>query len=154
MSSMKILAKNRRATFDYDITERLVAGVVLSGPETKSAKAGHLSLKGSFVAIKEGEAYLTNAQITPYAQAGPHIPQDPLRSRKLLLHKQELTKLAAAKQAGLSIVALAAGLERGYVKLELGIGRGQKRYDKRQTIKERQTTRELGRAIKQRKTSP
>lgn len=145
---MKILAHNRRATFDYDITERLVAGVVLTGPETKSAKAGHLSLKGSFVAIQAGEAYLTNAQITPYAQAGPYITQEPLRSRKLLLHRKQLNQLISAKQSGLSTVPLAAGLERGYVKLELGIGRGKKRYDKRQTIKTRETNRELGRIIK------
>lgn len=148
---MKILAKNRRANFDYDIAERLIAGVVLTGPETKSAKAGHLSLKGSFVAIKDGQAFLTNAQITPYAQAGPHVPQEPLRSRKLLLHAKELTQLAAAKQAGLSIVPLAAGVERGYVKVELGIGRGQKTRDKRHRIKERQTARELDRAVKVRK---
>lgn len=149
---MKILARNRRATFDYDIAERLIAGVVLSGPETKSAKAGHISLKGSFVVIKDGEAYLNNSQITPYAQAGPYLPQEPMRNRKLLLHARELKKLTAAKTAGFSIVALAAGLERGYVKLELGVGRGKKRYDKRQTIKSRQTQRELGRAIKARQS--
>jgi len=148
---MKILAKNRRSTFDYDITERLVAGVVLTGPETKSAKAGHLSLKGSFVAMKDGEAYLTNAQITPYAQAGTRVSQEPLRSRKLLLHQKELGKLVAAKQAGFSIVPTVAGLERGYVKIELGIGRGKKIRDKRQAIKARQTARELNRAVKVRK---
>ena len=150
---MKILARNRRANFDYDITDTLIAGVVLTGPETKSAKAGHLSLKGSFVALKTGEAYLTNAQITPYSYSGPHITQEPLRSRKLLLHARELAKLTAAKQAGFSIVPLAAGLERGYVKLELGVGRGKKRYDKRETIKTRETNRELGRVIKQRSSS-
>jgi len=147
---MKILALNRRAKFDYEITERLIAGVVLTGPETKSAKAGHLSLKGSFVQIKDGEAYLTNAQITPYAQAGPYLPQEPLRNRKLLLHQKELDKFIAVKQAGFSIVAMAAGLERGYVKIEVGIGHGKKRYDKRQTIKARETNRELGRALKNR----
>lgn len=147
---MKILATNRRARFDYDIAEKLIAGIVLTGPETKSAKAGHLSLKGSFVAFRAGEAYLTGAQITPYPQAGPHIAQEPLRSRKLLLHQSQLKKLITAKQAGFTTVPLAAGLERGYVKVELGTGRGRKRYDKRQTIKARETNRELNRAIKQR----
>lgn len=147
---MKILALNRRAKFDYDITESLIAGVVLTGPETKSAKAGHLSLKGSFVQIKDGEAYLTNAQITPYAQAGPYIPQEPTRNRKLLVHQKELTKMIDAKTAGLSIVAMAAGVERGYVKIEVGIGRGKKHFDKRQTIKSRESSRELNRVLKNR----
>jgi SsrA-binding protein len=148
---MKIVASNRRARFDYDISERLVAGLVLTGSETKSTKAGHISLKGSFVTLAGGEAYLSNAQITPYSQTGPHIEQEPTRRRKLLLHRRELAKLTSAKQAGLSLVPLAAGLERGFVKLELGIGHGKKRYDKRQTIKRRQTERELGRALKNRK---
>jgi SsrA-binding protein len=150
MSHMKILALNRRAKFDYDISERMIAGLVLTGPETKSAKAGHLSLKGSFVQIKDAEAYLTNAQITTYPQASSHVTQEPLRSRKLLLHQKELAKLTAAKQAGFTIVAMAAGVERGFVKLEIGIGRGKKRYDKRQTIKSRESSRELGRALKHR----
>lgn len=147
---MKILAKNKRARYDYDIAEKMIAGVVLTGPETKSAKAGHISLKGSFVAIKDGEAYLTNAQINPYPQAGPYLPQEPLRSRKLLLHRHELDKLVAAKQAGYAITAMAVGVERGLVKLELGIGRGQKRHDKRAVIKQRETIRELDRTIKNR----
>ncbi|HSX15157.1 MAG TPA: SsrA-binding protein SmpB [Candidatus Saccharimonadales bacterium] len=150
---MKILALNKRARFDYDISEKLIAGLVLTGPETKSAKAGHLSLKGSFVAIKAGEAYLTNASINPYPQTATHIAQEPLRSRKLLLHQKELDKLVASKQAGLSIVPLAAGVERGYVKLEIAIGRGKKLYDKRQSIKKRDSSRELDRTLKQRSQS-
>lgn len=147
---MRIIARNRRANFDYEIAESMIAGIVLTGPETKSAKAGHISLKGSFVQIQRGEAFLTNTQITPYAYTGPHLVQEPLRSRKLLLHQKELDRLIAAKQAGFSIVALAAGIERGYVKLELGIGRGKKQRDKRQTIKARESARKLGRAIKNR----
>ncbi len=147
---MKVIASNKRARFDYDIAEKLIAGIVLSGPETKSAKAGHISLKGSFVSTAGGEAYLTGAHITPYAQAGPHVPHEPERSRKLLIHRRQLDQIVAAKQAGLSVVPLAAGVERGFVKVEVGIGRSKKRYDKRQTIKSRDTTRELSRAVKNR----
>ncbi len=148
---MKAIALNKRARFDYDITDTMVAGLVLTGPETKSAKAGHLSLKGSFVSVTDGEAYIVNAHINPYPNAGPHIEQNPTRSRKLLLHAKELDQIIAARQSGLGVVALAAGIQRGYVKLEIGIGRGKKRYDKRATIKSRETTRELGRELKNKK---
>jgi SsrA-binding protein len=145
---MKLLAKNRRATFDYEITDRLVAGLVLSGDEVKSIKAGHASLKGSFVILRDNEAYLSNAHITPYQHAANPDKLDPIRNRKLLLHRRQLDELIEHKQSGESVVATALLLERNFVKLEIGIGRGKKRYDKRQSIKERDTSRDVARGIK------
>ena len=145
---MKLLAKNKRATYDYELTERLVAGLSLSGAEVKSIKAGHASLKGSFIALREGEAYLTNAHVTPYAQATQGPEPDPTRGRKLLLHRRQLDELIRHKQSGLSVVPTALLIDRRLVKLEIGIGRGKKRYDKRETIKRRDVNRELQRRIK------
>ena len=145
---MKLLAKNRRATFDYQISDKLVAGLVLSGAEVKSIKLGHASLKGSFVAIKDGEAWLNNAHVTPYNMAGNRSRLDPTRPRKLLVHQKQLGELMAAKQKGLQIVAMALLEERKLVKLEVGIGRSKKLYDKRETIKRRTQEREASRQIK------
>lgn len=142
---MKLLAKNRRATFDYELGETIIAGLVLAGDEVKSAKAGHASLKGSFVFLRDGEAYLTNAHITPYANAYNKASIDPLRNRKLLMHRKQLDHLTGQKLAGFSIIPKALMLDRGLLKLEIGIGRGKKRYDKRETIKRRDNDRELAR---------
>lgn len=144
---MKLLAKNRRASFDYELTERLVAGLVLTGAEVKSIKAGHASLKGSFVAVREGEAWLTNAHVTPYQPAGQRGAPDPTRSRKLLLHRGQLDELIGSRQSGLSAVPIALLEVKGLVKLEIGIGRGKKRYDKRAALKRRESDREARRAI-------
>jgi len=145
---MRVLAKNRRATFDYEITERLVAGLVLSGPEVKSLKAGHGSLKGSFIALRENEAYVNNAHITPYANAADAATTDPTRARKLLLHRRQIDQLIAHKQSGLSVVPTALLLAGNLIKIEIGIGRGKKHYDKRETIKRRDTDREVARQLK------
>jgi SsrA-binding protein len=145
---MKLLAKNRRATFDYEIKDRLVAGLALDGAEVKSIKAGFASLKGSFVALRDNEAYLNNAHVTPYRHASNKPELDPTRVRKLLLHRKQLDDLIKSKQSGLSVVPTALLLEGRLIKLEIGIGRGKKQYDKRQTIKERDTNRELSRQLK------
>ena len=145
---MKLLAKNRRATFDYDISERLIAGISLLGSEVKSIKAGHASLKGAFISLHQGEAYLTGSHITPYAQAMSKQQLDPTRNRKLLLHRRQLNTLIGQKQSGLSVVPTAFLQEGRLVKLEIGIGRGKKRYDKRQDIKRRDTARELARDLR------
>ncbi len=144
---MKILASNKRAKFDYDLSETIVAGVVLSGPEVKSAKAGHVSLKGSFVSINRGELYLLNTHISPY-QPAQDANYEPTRSRKLLVHGQQLKRLIGLKQSGLSLVPTAVGLEHGLVKVEFGIGRGRKRQDKRAVIKKREADRDIARAQK------
>lgn len=144
---MKLLAKNKRATYDYEISDKLVAGVVLSGAEVKSIKAGHASLKGSFIAIKDGEAFLTNAHVTPYNMAGNRSQLEPTRSRKLLLHRKQLNELMSAKTGGLGIVPMALLEEHRLVKVEIGIGRGKRKYDKRQAIKKRDTQREARRLL-------
>ena len=148
MGSMKVLAKNRRATYDYELTEELVAGLVLTGDEVKSLKNGFGSLKGSFIALRENEAYLTGAHITPYARANNKDAIDPTRHRKLLLHRKQIDHLIAAKQSGLSVVPTAFLLAGALIKIEIGIGRGKKHYDKRETIKQRDTKRELARELK------
>lgn len=148
MKLMKLLAKNRRATFDYDITERLVAGVALTGAEVKSIKSGAASLKGSFIVLQSGEAYLSNAHVTPYKHADNRDNLDPTRHRKLLLHRKQLDDLISQKQSGLSVVPTAFLQVRRLVKLEIGIGRGKKRYDKREVMKRRDTDREVARQLK------
>src|SRR5687767_8849188 len=120
---MKVLAKNRRATFDYELTERLEAGLVLSGDEVKSLKAGHGSLKGSFVALRNNEAYLQGAHITPYSKASSKGDIDPTRNRKLLLHRKQIDQLIGQKQSGLSVVPTALLLAGKLIKIEIGIGR-------------------------------
>lgn len=144
---MKLLAKNRRAHFDYQIEEQLVAGVVLSGAEVKSAKLGNVSLKGSFVTIQGGEAWLNNAHFTPYNRAGNRSNLDPTRTRKLLLHRKQLASMIGKRQNGYQLVAMALLEERGLVKLEVGIGRSKRQYDKRETMKRRTQEREARRQM-------
>lgn len=149
---MKIVAKNKRGTYDYAIDERIVAGLVLSGAEVKSAKAGEVSLKGSYVSIRGGEAYLVGAHIRKYAQSAASGDYDPTRPRKLLVHKKQLAEMTAAKHGGEQAVPLAIGISRGLVKLEIGLGRGRKKYDKRAVLKARQTQRDIDRELKTQKS--
>ncbi len=145
---MKVLAKNRRASFDYELTEHLVAGLVLTGDEVKSLKSGFGSLKGSFISLRDNEAYLTAAHITPYSHASDKAGIDPTRNRKLLLHRRQIDSLIEHKQAGLSVVPTALLLGGSLIKIEIGIGRGKKRYDKRETMKRRDTERDIARQLK------
>lgn len=147
---MKVIASNRKARHDYSVDHTLLAGIALNGGEVKSIKAGHISLKGSFVTINQGELYLINAHVTPYKFAAS--ADEPTRRRKLLVHKNELTELVGFKQQGLAMVPLAVGLVRGLVKVEIGIGRGRKKYDKRQVLKKREAERAIARVLKPRKS--
>lgn len=144
---MKVLTTNRRASFDYQLGDRLVAGVVLAGHEVKSLKAGNASLKGSFITLKNQEAYLMGAHITPYTLAQAKATIDPTRQRKLLLHRRQLAQLQAAKETGSSLVPTAFLLDGRHVKLELAVAAGKKHYDKRNTLKARDTLREMARDI-------
>ena len=139
---MKLVATNRRAKFDYDIQQKFWAGIVLTGSEVKSTKSAHISLKGSFVQILNGELVLINAHISPYQYANPK-PGNETRTRKLLAHKNEIKRLSAFKQAGLHLVPMAIGTERGLIKLEVGIGKSRKKYDKREQIKKRHAERDI-----------
>ncbi|MCC7543202.1 SsrA-binding protein SmpB [bacterium] len=133
---MKVIALNRRAKHDYEIIERFEAGLVLAGHEVKSIKQGHVSLKGSFIHLRNNEAYLENCHIRRYTLATQLANYEPTQSRKLLLNRKELDILQIAKRAeGMAIVPTAIGVTRGLVKLEIAIGRGRKRYDKRQAAR-------------------
>lgn len=146
---MKLLAKNKRAVFDYEITERIIAGIVLSGSEVKSAKLGHISLKGSFVTIKDGQAYLLNAHITPYSKSTSQTGYDPTQSRKLLLHQKQIARLTGQiKTEGQTALPVAILVERGLIKVEVALGRGKKKYDKRQDLKKHEQLREAQRAMR------
>ncbi len=133
---MKVIATNRRARHDYELKEKFEAGLVLSGAEVKSVKAGHIDMKGSYISIRNEEAYLVKAHISPYKQAMNLDSYDPEAERKLLLHKAELKKLIEDSQSQhLTIVPTAIGLTRGRIKLEIALARGKKLYDKRESKK-------------------
>ena len=149
VKNMPVLAINKQALYDYEILDRFEAGMVLTGQEVKSIKQGGLNLKNAFVTIKNEEAYLTNARVSPYVKAGRLIDYDPERPRKLLLHKKELRSLTGKlRQKGLTMVPLKAYTKGQRVKVEIGVGRGKKEYDKRQTIKKREIAKQLREAIK------
>lgn len=146
---MPSLAENRQARHEYEILETYEAGVVLTGPEVKSAKAGQISLRGSYVTIKDEAAWLLNCHIAPYRPANLGAGYDPTRSRKLLLRREELSSLIGkSKAAGQTLVPLSLYTKRGLVKVQLALVRGKKLHDKRRTIKEREVRREVARALR------
>ena len=145
-----ILASNKKATHDYEILEKFDAGVVLTGAETKSAKAGGLNLRGAFVTFRNEEAYLSGAQIAAYKFAKKEEGYDPARFRKLLLHKKELMYLRGKREErGLTIVPLLVySTPRGRVKVTVSVARGKREYEKRAAIKKRDTEREMRSAMR------
>jgi SsrA-binding protein len=146
---MPVLAFNKRAHYDYEISDKFEAGLMLTGQEVKSIKTGHISLKGSFVTAKGNELYLTNANIPPYEHAGDIKNYDPTRSRKLLLKKSEIKSLIGkSRVSGLTLVPIRVYTKKRYVKLEFGVGRGKKEYDKRQDITKRDAEKNMRRIIK------
>lgn len=146
----KVLAANRSAFHEYHISDKYEAGIALTGTEVKSVMGGRIQLKESYVAIRDGEAWLFNAHISPYSH-GNRENHEPLRTRKLLLHKREIDRLddAAAKQ-GMTLVATRAYLKNGRIKLEVGVARGKKNYDKRETEMRRTVDRETRAQLKER----
>lgn len=145
---IKIIAVNRRARHDYHIDEILEAGIVLTGSEVKSLRDGKAVLKDSYGRLNKGELWLFNAHINEYMPAA-RFGHDPVRSRKLLLHRREIDRLTGKmKERGLALIPLRLYFKRGRAKVELGLARGKKLYDKRATIKERESKRELDRALK------
>jgi SsrA-binding protein len=146
----KIVCRNKKAYHDYAIESKFEAGMVLSGPEVKSLRAGKANLKDGYVQIDDkGEAILHNVHISQYSNA-THNPNDPLRVRKLLLHKRELKKLTGKLQEkGLALIPLSIYFnDKGKAKVELGLARGKKLYDKRATLKRKQSDREVERALR------
>ncbi|CAK8054656.1 SsrA-binding protein SmpB [Eupransor demetentiae] len=143
-----LLAQNRKARFNYAISETFEAGISLTGTEIKSVRAGQITIGDGFVTIHDGQAILTNVHIAPY-ENGNQFNVDPLRNRPLLLHKRQIRTLAqAASESGVTIVPLKVYLKHGFAKVLIGIGRGKKQYDKRQDIKKRDQERELQRRFK------
>ena len=143
------LATNKKALFDYSIIEKFEAGLVLTGPEVKSVRAGQISLKGAFVTFHEGNAYLTGANISRYQPAGKQLEYEPERSRRLVLHKREIRYLQGKSQEkGLTIIPLSVYTKHRFLKLEIAVAKGKKEFDKRETIKKRDTEKEMRRAIK------
>jgi len=144
------LADNRKALFDYAIEDRFEAGIALTGTEIKSLRAGHVNLRDGYAHIDKGQAYLRNVHIAPWTHAA-HDNHEPLRPRKLLLHRGEILQLASAvAQKGYTLVPLRMYTKGGRAKVEIGLARGKKRYEKRQVIKEREAAREMQAAVKRR----
>ncbi len=147
--TQRALATNRRARYDYFINETFEAGMVLLGSEIKSAREGWMSIAEGYVYIKNGEAWLENAHIPQYAPAGEHGQHDPTRPRKLLLKKKQLEHLDdQAHRDGQTIVPLKVYIKNRVAKLLIGVGKGKRQVDRRNTIKERDAKREIDRAMR------
>ncbi|MBF0283368.1 MAG: SsrA-binding protein SmpB [Magnetococcales bacterium] len=139
---IKIISENRKAFYNYEILDRFEAGVVLTGPEVKSLRAGRVNLNDSYALVHNGELVWLNGNISPYRFASI-TPPDPLRTRTLLVHKQEIRRLVGfIQEKGLTLLPLKVYWKEGRVKLEIGVGRGKKLHDKRDTEKERDWQRE------------
>ncbi len=147
---MKIIARNKKAFYDYEILDRIEAGLVLTGDEVKSVRAGQVSLSGAYAIFHKGELQLLNCTIAPYAQAYEKRDDQATRSRKLLLHRRELDKLAGdVSKKGITIVPLSIYLSgRNLVKVQLGIAKHKKVADKKKVLKERDIKRETARELK------
>ncbi len=147
--SYKIVSDNRQARFRYEILETYEAGIELRGTEVKSIREGRVNLRDGFALIRDGEAWLLNVHISPYQSSSLYFNHDPLRNRRLLLHRQEIRKLIGkVEQEGLTLVPLKMYLKRGFVKISLGLGKGKNLHEKRETLKERQDKRDMARAMK------
>jgi len=148
----KTITVNRKAYHDYSIEETIEAGIVLTGTEIKSLRAGRVSLAQSFARSEKGELWLFNAHIAPY-EGGNRYNHEPTRPRKLLLHRYEIDTLASkVAEKGFALVPLKIYLKKGLAKVEIGLARGKKLYDKRQSIAQRQAGREIERALKVRRS--
>ncbi len=147
-SANKLIANNKKAYFDYFIEDKYEAGLVLCGTEVKSMRLGKCSVKEAYIQIINGEVYIINMNITPY-EKGNIFNKDPLRPKKLLLHKSEINKLSAGiSQQGYAIVPLQVYLKNGRMKIEIGLAKGKKNYDKRETIAKKDQMREAQKEFK------
>jgi SsrA-binding protein len=145
------LIENRKARHDYTIEESIEAGIVLVGSEIKSIRAGRANIREGYVRIENGEAWLLNAHISQWPQAGTHFNHEPIRRRKLLLHQNEIDYLKGkVEQKGLTLVPLNVHFVRGRAKLEIAVARGKKLFDKRDALAERDAEREMARALRER----
>lgn len=147
---VKIVTVNRRATHDYFIDDRYEAGLVLTGTEIKSIREGRVNLREGYARIVNGEAWLTNVHIAPYEQ-GNRYNHEPLRDRKLLMHREEIAELIGrVRQRGYTVVPLQLYLKHGRAKVELGLARGKREFDKRESIAKREAQRDIERGLRER----
>ncbi|BAY26561.1 tmRNA-binding protein SmpB [Calothrix sp. NIES-2100] len=145
----KVISDNRQARYLYEILETYEAGIQLTGTEVKSIRQGKVNLQDGYALIRDGEAWLINAHISPYTASGQYFNHEPRRTRKLLLHKQEIRKLIGkVEQQGLTLVPLKLYFKRGRVKVSIALGKGKKLHDKREDLKKRQDKRDMERAMK------
>lgn len=148
--SIKIVCQNRKASFDYHIDETLEAGMVLLGPEVKSLRDGRASLVDSYARVKSGEVFLYSMHITPYPFSH-HVELDPTRTRKLLLNKREIKRLIGkTEEKGYALIPTKVYFKEGRAKVELALAKGKKKYDKRQSLKEKEMKREMDQVRKKR----
>ena len=147
----KLIAQNRKARHDYEVEETVEAGLSLVGTEVKSCRAGKVNLADAYATVRDGEAWLLQCHINPYSH-GNRANHDPMRPRKLLLHRNEIDRLLAkVAQDGRTLVPLKLYFKHGLVKVEIGVGRGKKSYDKRQSMAKRDADRQIARAMSSRR---
>jgi SsrA-binding protein len=147
-----LIADNRKARHDYDIIETYEAGIALTGSEIKSLRNGRMNLRGSYARIMNGEVYLLDAHIPIYEQSGTHFNHEPTRPRKLLLHRREINRLGGSlREKGLTLVPLKVYFRGRLAKVELGVARGKKLYDKREDVAKREAQRDIERTMKSRR---
>ena len=150
MGNEKVAATNREAYFNYHLLETYECGIALTGTEVKSIREGRCNLKDSYCQVRNGEAFILNAHISPYSH-GNRENHQPTRTRKLLLHKSEIEKLASkAQEKGLTLVPTKLYFKNGRIKLEMAVAKGKKLYDKRETVRRREADREARAAVKER----
>ena len=148
----RTVASNRRARFDYELVERFDAGIVLTGSEVKSLRQGRASLSESVARVRDGEVWLENMHIPPYEMAGRGGGHDPRRARKLLLHRAEIERLIGkTAERGLALVPVRVYFTHGLAKVQLGLGRGKRAHEKRDSVLEREHRREMDRAVRRRR---
>ncbi|GGE04015.1 SsrA-binding protein [Marinithermofilum abyssi] len=149
-NGVKVIARNKKALHEYHVEDTYEAGIVLTGTEIKSIRQGRVNLKDSYARIDNGEVFLLNMHISPFEQ-GNRFNHDPTRTRKLLLHKEEINKLIGlTQQKGFTLVPLDVHLKNGFAKVQLALAKGKKLHDKRQTIAKRDADREIRRQMKER----
>ncbi|WP_096156691.1 MULTISPECIES: SsrA-binding protein SmpB [Bacillus] len=148
--SGKTVSQNKKAYHDYFIEETFETGMVLQGTEIKSIRAGRINMKDAFARVQQGEVFIHNMHISPYEQ-GNRYNHEPLRTRKLLLHRREINKLIGmTKEEGYTLVPLKVYMKNGFAKLLIGLGKGKKKYDKREDLKQKEAKRDIERAFRDR----
>lgn len=154
MADFKQVAANRKASHDYEILEKVEAGISLTGTEIKSIRAGGAHIREAYARPQQGTMWLYNAHIAPYAAGGTYLNHEPTRPRRLLMHRKQIIEWASEMaEKGLTVVPLTMYLKDGMAKVELGLVRGRKQYDKRQAIAKRDSDREMQRALRERQKS-